>query len=102
MLVEVMRSQLAAEYALAQVKEGKTPLQRRQNLPAERDHEAMYRALETRKELARKHGGGSAWRHPDYELGLRLEMQLRNEQEARTERLKEEARKLQFVRNKLR
>ena len=102
MLVEVMRSQLAAEYALAQVKEGKTPLQRRQNLPAERDHEAMYRALETRKELARKHGGGSAWRHPDYELGLRLEFQLRNEQEARTERLKEEARKLQFVRNKLR
>ncbi len=102
MLVEVMRSQLAAEYALAQVKEGKTPLQRRQNLPAERDHEAMYRALETRKELARKHGDGSAWRHPDYELGLRLEFQLRNEQEARTERLKEEARKLQFVRNKLR
>ncbi len=102
MLVEVMRSQLAAEYALAQMKEGKTPLQRRQNLPAERDHEAMYRALETRKELAGKHGGASAWRYPDYELGLRLEMQLRNEQEARTERLKEEARKLQFVRNKLR
>jgi hypothetical protein len=98
MLVEVMRSQLAAEYALAQVKEGKTPLQRRQSPPIERDHEAMYRALEARKELAGKHGGASAWRYPNYELGLRLEMQLRNEQEARTERLKEEARKLQFVR----
>jgi hypothetical protein len=102
MLVEVMRSQLAAEYALTQVKEGKTPLQRKQSPPVERDHEAMYRALEMRKELAGKHGGASAWRYPNYELGLRLEFQLRNEQEARTERLKEEARKLQFVRNKLR
>ena len=100
MLVEVMRSQLAAEYALAQVKEGKTPLPRRQSAPVERDHEAMYRALEARKELAGKHGDGS--RYQNCELGLRLEMQLRNEQGARTERLKEEARKLQFVRNKLR
>ena len=70
--------------------------------PVERDHEAMYRALAARKEQAGKHGGTSAWRYPNYELGLRLEMQLRNELEARTERLKEEARKLQFVRNKLR
>ncbi len=99
-LVEVMRSQLAAEYALAQAREGKTPPQRRQSPPVERDHEAMHRALEARKELAKRPTTPAVWQKPHYELSWGLEWQLRQEEEARTERITAQTKALTVAKSK--